>query len=118
MDDRRAAEAPLVLFRHGEAGIDGAHVALPELLAGEVVAIESIAAEAGDDTLAIGGDGAIGLAPLQMPLDLGNPLERLFVPENLARVALEAENVPGVLRLVVDGRDVAVIASTNLLIGL
>ena len=54
VDDRRAAEAPLVLLVDGEAGIERAEVALPEQLAVEVVAVQPLGAEAGDDALAVG----------------------------------------------------------------
>jgi len=52
--------------------------------------------------LAIGGDGAVGLAAFEMSLDLGCAFVGLLVPEDLAGVAIDTDDMPGVLAGVVD----------------
>src|SRR5205823_515815 len=67
-----------------------------------------------DDVPAVGRRGAVGLAALQMPLDLRHPLVGRPRPEDVAGVAVEAEHLPGVFAGVVDGADVAVVADADL----
>src|SRR5262249_7446613 len=76
--------------------------------------VQPLRAEAGDDALAVGRRGAVGLAALEVPLDLRHALVGGPRPEDLARVAVQAEDLPGVFRLVVDGIDGAVVADLDL----
>src|SRR5439155_8006817 len=91
-----------------------AEVPLPEEGAGEVVAVQPLRPEAGDDVPAVGRRGAVRLAALQVPLDLRHSLVRRPRPQDLAGVAVEAEHLPGVFAGVVDGADVAVVADADL----
>src|SRR5262249_30879606 len=118
VDHWRAAEAPLVLAVDGEAGVDRAQVALPEQLPVEVVAVEPLRPEAGDDALAVGRRGAVRLTALEVPLDLRDALVGGAGPEDRARLAVEADHLPGVLADVVDRGDVAVVADAELRVGL
>src|SRR5437660_624066 len=76
VNDRRTAETPFVLGEHNEAGIERAQVALPQELAFKVVTIESFRAETSDHVPAVRRRGAVGLAPLEMPLELWHALKR------------------------------------------
>src|SRR5207237_4859458 len=113
VDHRGTGESPLVLPLDGEAGVEGAEVALPEELAVEVVAVEPLGPEAGNHARAVGGRGAVGVAPLQVPLDLRHALEGGLRPEDFAREAVEAEDLEGVLLVVVHRRRVAVVAGPD-----
>src|SRR4029079_12499916 len=71
-EDRRAAEAPFVVRVEEPAGAELAELLLPEQLAVDGVAVKPFRAEAGDDVLAVGGGGGVGVAGLHVPLDLGH----------------------------------------------
>src|SRR5262245_16983482 len=110
VDHRRRGEAPLVLPVHREAGVNRTEVALPDQVAGEVVAVEPLGAEAGDEALAVGRRGAVRLAALEVPLDLRHALVGGLRPEYPTGVAVEAEDLPGVLRGIRDRAGVAVVS--------
>src|SRR5262249_731796 len=114
VDQRGVPEAPLVLPVDREARVERAEVAFPQEPAREVVTVQPFRAEAGDDVLAVGRRGAVGLAALPVPLDLRHALVGRPRPEDRARVAVQAKHLPGVLRRVVDGSNVAVVADADL----
>src|SRR4029079_19707223 len=118
VDDRRAADAPLVVGIEEPAGVEDPEVLLPELLAFEVERVEPLRTERHDDVPAVGDRRRRCLARLGVPLRLRDAFGRDAVPDDLARSLVERDEMPGVLRGVGDRLDVAVLAGADALLGI
>src|SRR5205085_9863683 len=90
------------------AGVQEAEIALPERLARHVVAVKPFRAEERNHPFAVRGRGAVGVRCLGMALDRRDTLERIPLPQDLARLLVEADNLVGVHRLVFNRGDVAI----------
>src|SRR5262249_12697055 len=118
VDDRRAADAPLVIGIEEPAGVEHAEILLPQELSVEVVRIQPLRTERHDHLLAVGDRCRRRLARFRMPLRLRDAFVGDFVPDDLSARFVDRDEMPGVLRGVADRFDVAVEARPDALRGI
>src|SRR5262249_10463279 len=107
-DDRRAADAPLVVGVVEPAGVQEAKVFLPQQLAVHVVRIEAFRSKRDDDAASIGHRRRRRLTRFRVALRLRNSLVSDTLPEDLARTLVERDQLPGMLRRVFGRFNVAI----------
>ena len=114
-DDRRAADAPLVVGVEEPAGVEDAEVLLPEQLAVEVVGVKPLRAERHDHARAVGHRRRRRLARLRDGAWSSACPRTRPCPTPPCRCLVERDETPGVLRRVGDRLDVAVLAGADAL---
>src|ERR1017187_5889053 len=92
--DRRTGRAPLVLGKVVGAHVELSQIALPQQLSDHIVRIQPLRTEEGDQHLAIGGWRGIGVSGLHVALLFWHPLVGRAVPQDLAALAVEADQLP------------------------
>src|SRR6185369_922552 len=107
VDNWGAAVFPLVIDIIEPAGVEHAEIFFPQKLAIEIVSVETFGAEVNDQVFSVGGWCRSCVCRLRMPLNFRNALVRESLPEDLARSLVESINLPCMLRIVFDRRDVA-----------
>ena len=75
---------------------------LPRELAAQVVGVETFGAEEGVDHLAVGGGRRGGVGALAVAVVVGRALPGGLLPQDLARVAVERDDLEGVLAVGAD----------------
>ena len=71
-----------------------AEIVLPDQMPVHVVTVQTFRAKKRDDILAVGRRGAVGMRGLEMPLDFGFADMRIFGPQDVAGIELQANNLP------------------------
>jgi hypothetical protein len=79
------------------AGVEHARVLFPEQLAVQVVTIETFRAEQRDDMFAVNCGSGGGVRRLRMAFNFGHAFVSRALPENFARLLVEAIDFPGML---------------------
>ena len=107
-DNRRAGGSPLVRRDVVGAHVDAAKIDGPAQAAVEVVGIDPLRSEPGDDDAAIGGGGAARVGGLDVPLVAWFSLRRRPLPADLSRALVDRVQHPAMRRSIVRGIAVAV----------
>src|SRR5581483_10636427 len=94
IEDGRTGRAPFVILQVVCARVDAAEVAFPERLSLEIVRVDALRAEVSNHHAAVGRRRRVRVGGFHVALLFGRAFVGGLLPEQLAGVALKAEDAP------------------------